>query len=136
MATSNTLIVRIPTRQFTINDFTKEQSEKIFDLCSKKKCIHIKLDNEIFMNNNIRYMDVMKIRKPKYIHTVIVIENKSKYRKMEKQEINNKDFLDSISHCLLFVSEFSNLAYLFIIVNASIEEDLETVMNHVNIKFT
>ena len=99
-----TFSVRLPTRHIHINNFSQQESEKLFDICSKRKVLHVSIDNTFYANCDLRYLDVLKLRQVQYIECVRICHNQ-RIRLLTPADLDDVRIVNEITECIFTIFE-------------------------------
>jgi hypothetical protein len=105
--------VRIPTRQIQIRNFSLEESEKLFDICTRKRILHVCIDNNIYMNKILHTANVMRMRHEQIVKRVFVIHNES-IRNLCPEDLLNDSLIESMKNCFLMTLPDSHESHIVI----------------------
>ena len=94
--------VRLPTRHIQIDNFSQQESEKLFDICTKRKVLHVCIDDVFYANCDLRHLDVLKFRQVQYIECVRICHNQH-IRLMSPADLDDVSIINTIEECILTI---------------------------------
>jgi hypothetical protein len=113
--------IRIPTRQIHVHNICQELSEQLFDLCTKRDCLHVNLNHICFFNKLLGLIDCREIRNTMKAECIWYLHENNLYN-VKEEDFENKMFLDSIKEC--YIELFPSIGEARIFLNFGVTDSL------------